>query len=179
MRVSSSSLRYGSYRIFSAVRHVPHPLQCSISVLFLPVPAISGFAARMQPEQKRIPRRIEILVFHIGSFRNQRFPDSPGCLLFRRSRRIQGNVCTVDPSRTRFPEHRHREYRSEALGIRAKLLCGTDLPTCFIGKAQIALADIQQTDTETRHVILSHSCQNISQSIFLPYTPIICTMSQI
>ena len=50
--LSFSRLRYGSYRIFSAARHVPPPLQCSISVLFLPAPAISGLAPRMQPGAK-------------------------------------------------------------------------------------------------------------------------------
>ena len=87
-------------------------------------------------EQKRIPRRIGILVFHIGSFRNQRFPDSPGCVLFRSGFcRIQGNVCTVDPSHTRFPERTSIEnIDQKRFGIRVKLLCGTDCPTCFIGK---------------------------------------------
>ena len=61
----------------------------------------------------------------------------------------------MDPSHTRFPERTGIEnIDQKRFGIRVKLLCGTDCPTCFIGKAQIPLADIQQIDTEARHVIL-------------------------
>ena len=69
--------------------------------------------------------------------------------------RIQGNVCTVDPSRARFSERTGIEnIDQKRFGIRAKLLCGTDCPTCLIRKSQIPLADIQQIDAEARHVIL-------------------------
>ena len=61
----------------------------------------------------------------------------------------------MDPSHTRFPERTGIEnIDQKRFGIRVKLLCGTDCPTCFIGKAQIPLADIQQIDTEARHMIL-------------------------
>ena len=123
MRVSSLSrlpVRIISY--FQQLDTSRTPLQCSFIFFSLPQPFQDSLHVCSRGKADTSPHRDTC--FHIGSFRNQRFPDSPAvCFSIPVSAAYRSNVALWIIPRSIFRTNRHREYRSKP-SESVKLLCG-------------------------------------------------------